>query len=196
MTKGPEQKYCRTPMAAMFNAMPGSRWATNTNTFARKGGRKASRVVNSPERGRPDAFVNWSGAFFDLECKADFGSLYLGNPDNAQETIGFHASQRWWYFNKALPTGTPYWLAVWIHKERNPRRVTHRNAVMYLVPAEMWLSLEAAAKAIGTRTVPLFAREGKLSVAEWWRGHELEYVNSEAGYRIPARHPVRKLIKP
>lgn len=188
-----EQEYARAPMAAMFDRMPGARWITNPNIrFAKK----AVKSGGFYESGRPDAFVCWNGRFIATEAKADCGSLYLGNPNDEDATDGFHYHQRKWREDVANPSGMAYWLAVWIHTRFHPKgRIYHKHARMYLVPAELWLSLEEKARKINMKTVPLAAKAGKLSVSVEWKGYELEYVNSVVGYQIPVTHPIWGLVK-
>ena len=119
------------------------------------------------------------------------GALYLGDPRRETDTKGLHFHQRQWYANVAKPTHMPYWIAVWIHREHHPKgRIYHKHAVLYLVPIELWLALVAEAQRLGTKTVPLLAKDGKLSVLGFFGGYELEYAGAGEGFVIPLGHPV------
>lgn len=138
---GPESTYCRLPAANLINKTEDMVWIYNANDGSGK-------YIS----GRPDADVLCCGKgscdelarIVFIECKAAFGSLYLGNPEDRMDKRGFHLSQRNWWSKVAKPKNAPYFILTWLYPESNPSTVYQKNALLYLVPPPLWLSLEAS----------------------------------------------------
>jgi hypothetical protein len=125
-----------------------------------------------------------------VECKADKGGLYLGDPADPDSTSGWHHHQRGWWNEIAVPVNLPYFIAAWLYSERNPTRIYHKNARLFLVPPKAWLATEARLN--GRMTLALNAdleREHayKAITAE---GEFAQYslVLGTGGWQIPASH--------
>ncbi len=184
-----EQTYCRGPLARWFNQDPGHPWIPNRNFSG------LNRL--GYESGRPDGFVCWAGRFLAVECKAAFGSVYLGDPEDPRSTEGWHYHQRNWWRHVARPSGMSYWICAWVYPERSPARVLNRQASCYLVTPEMWMAAEAKlgrgrktlAASPDTERVHRFK---SITAATEWRGNELHYEHGT--WAIPPQHPFWKSI--
>ncbi len=184
-----EQNWGRPHTAKMFNGMPGTCWVHNANAGSRY------------EKGRPDAFVFTAGRIVCVECKGGMGSLYLGNPDDAEATTGWTMHQRNWWRKVAAATNAPYWIAAWVYSERQPTgRVMQAKASLFLVSPEAWIELEAKVGPLGRKTVAL-TPELEISdhqfkafaLSEQWARYALVY--NEGGWHIPPEHPYWEALK-
>ncbi len=186
-----EQNYCRGPLARWFNQDPSHPWLPNRNWSV---GDKAHYVS-----GVPDGFVCWQGRFLAIECKAAFGSLYLGDPDDPDSTEGWHYHQRSWWRQVAVPSGMTYWIAAWLYPERRPARVYNQKARCYLVRPELWIETEQKLhperKTLSANPdIERIIRFKHITAATEWSGHELYYVNK--AWAIPPEHDFWKSITP
>jgi hypothetical protein len=201
-----EDRMCRQPLAWMWNQLvPGCAWISEANAG-----------MGLYESGRPDGFVSpW---MLPLECKADRGSLYTGNPtfparkgpgwkegDPQPEKRGFHTAQRDWLNRVCRKPGAyiPYQIAVWIHPAFSGR-LDHRLSRLFIVNADRWLDMEyAAVSRFGTRSIPLddsvtgFRYRRELNVMRWFAPFALEQYRrvtetsrTEIAWRVPASHPL------
>ena len=197
---------CRSPLAWMFNhAIPGATWITEANAG-----------LGIYESGRPDGFaMPW---MLPVECKADRGSLYTGDPDRparkskdwkegdpSPEKKGFHTSQRHWLANVCRKPGAYvlYYMAVWINPSREGR-IDHCLDRLFLVNVDWWLNLEyVATNQYDTRSVPLnpqctnYKYRNQLNVEKWFSPFALDQYKrtTDTGkkliaWRIPAKHPL------
>jgi hypothetical protein len=175
-----ENTYARPCLAKMFNSYAGTRWVHNINTG------------EGYESGRPDGFVFHNSRVTCVEVKADFGSLYLGNPENKDDTQGWTWHQRSWYEHVAKFTNTPYFIAAWVYPERaRPPRVMQANASFFLVPPEAWLEMEIQAD--GRHTIALSAgleriiARRSLTLSPMWDSYALYFAHGQ--WNIPESHP-------
>jgi len=209
-----EQTYCRGPVAKLFNAQHDYIWLPNRNTGdgtyisgtpdgyavrlrpAMNRGEHAALLVLANAAGEctrllqkmPDAAVD---VLIAIECKADMGSLYLGNPGDENATDGWHFHQRQWWREIAVASQLPYFIAAWVYSERKPSRVYQKNARLFLVPPEAWLATEA--KLNGRKTLSLNAdleheRAYKDITAES-EFASFALVFDQGQWQIPANHP-------
>lgn len=128
-----ENSHCR-PMTKRMADYHGWSWITNPNMTYRKGG---SGIFY--ESGRPDAFIN-AYVHLDIECKYACRSLYFGNPDNEEDTSGWHFHQRKWYEN--MSTFAQYWIVLMMDDERNPRKALIKNSAFWMLTASEWIIYE------------------------------------------------------
>lgn len=185
-----ENTHCRPQVARLFNRLPHTAWLPNTNNGL------------GYESGRPDAFVAHRGRLLCVECKADFGSFFLGEPDDPNVKVGWTGAQRNWYAKVARPTETPYYLALWVYSEREPVRKYQHKAALYLAPPEAWLELE-----IASLSCPAPARTVALN-SDLERIHARKHITAEAyfsryalrwietvGWTIPEEHPIQEFLQ-
>ncbi len=184
-----EQRYCRGPLARWFNQDPRHPWIPNRNCSIRSSARYVSGV--------PDGFVCWEGHFVAIECKAGFGSVYLGDPENEKSTEGWHYHQRNWWEHVALPSRMSYWICAWIYPERKPTRVENKQAHCYLVTPELWMATEQKLhperKTLNaTADIERVTRFKQVTAATEWKGHALQY--ERGAWAIPPGHPFQKSL--
>jgi len=185
-----EQHYCRGPLARMFNCLPNTRWISNPNLTFTNGRINPTQY----ESGRPDAFVISQGRIVCVECKADFGSVFLGDPSDPTNRTGWHYSQRNWYEYCAQGTSTPYYIGLWVYPVCSPKRIKLALAKLFLVPAPVWLDLEDKAK---TKRLPLDndvrgARKHSLTICHAFDSYRLRYF--DGGWELPKTHPLVKIL--
>lgn len=138
-----ENTYCRKPAAKILNASGLITWIYNSNP--------GNGTYIS---GRPDGEALCHGKNFEngvprmvfVECKADEGKLYLGNPDDPSDTSGFHHHQRSWWRQVAEKANASFCILTWIYPEREPPMYLQKNALLYLVEPKTWLALEESIK--------------------------------------------------
>ncbi len=202
----PEQRYCRTPLARAFNKAPNTCWhgVRNAGDGLYDSGMPDAFVTegetgfDSGDHGLTGQFVALlsclTGSYkrykakcftivkqlYAIECKAFFGSVYLGNPDDPDDHTGWHASQRNWYQTVAIPEGIDYRIALWVYSSRNPKPpIQQTQARLFLVPPPAWLALEAK----GERTVSLTANlerihaKKHLNIVDWFGTYEVTLKN-------------------
>ena len=187
-----ESDMCRQPVAWMFNhVVPGATWLTEANYGN-----------NMYESGRPDAIaMPW---MLPVECKADKGSLYTGNPES-DATVGFHKAQRNWLDKVCRKPGAyiPFYMALWMNPIREGR-IKHTLDRLFLVNVDVWLDMEyVAVTHFGTRSIPLndtttnFKYRKELNVERWFGAYALDQYQriNEKGertiaWKIPNNHPV------
>ena len=187
-----ESDMCRGPVAWMFNhTIPGATWLPESN-FGN----------GMYESGRPDAFVSPWG--LPVECKADRGSLYTGNPES-DATVGFHAAQRNWLDKVCRKPGAyiPFYMAVWLNPLRDGR-LNHKLDRLFLVNVDVWLDMEyAAVTHFNTRSIPLnadvtnYKYRKELNVERWFYPYALHMSQrlkdkgeKAVAWSIPKQHPV------
>ncbi len=179
---GPEQTYCRSPLAKAVNDHPDLCWHGVTNAgnglydsgmpdaFVSHADRSWHDETDNPEvnqlMGLLSCFTTSYRRYKEksftmvkkivaIECKAAFGSVYLGNPEDEDDHEGWHASQRNWWNTIAVPEGIDYRIALWVYSERNPTgRIMQNKARLFLVPPPAWIALETAS---GEKTISLTA---------------------------------------
>jgi hypothetical protein len=151
-----EQKYCRGPVAKMFNGTPGCRWIPNRNFHFSPGSVKVS-VKGSQESGVPDGYVFYRhptlgmGGIMCMECKAGLRSLFLGDPIGSSSSNGWHYHQRQWYRYNCLPFSIPYYLAIWMYPTDEVSKID--DGSLYLVPATTFLETEKKLNEVGSRYI-------------------------------------------
>lgn len=132
-----ENKFCRQPLAASINKMPGMMWIPNPNVVYTKGAKFGEG--SKYESGRPDGFVfRMFNTPVCIECKGMLRRLYMGNPESKDDTKGWSRAQRNWYEKVAKATGTPYFIAVFLADTIE----TTADGTLYLVPASHYLRTE------------------------------------------------------
>ena len=183
-----ENRYCRPVIAQLFNALPHCRWLPNTNAGD-----------GTYISGRPDGEVRMlGGQAIDVECKAGFGSVFMGDPSDPDNTSGWHYHQRQWWQYVSVYTQTPAWIALWLYPERNPARVYQKNAHLFLVPPEAWLATEA--KLGGRKTMALNANlereRAYKSITAESEFAPYALVFEEGQWQIPARHLFWQSVNP
>ena len=123
-----EQKICRGPLAASFNALPNTSWVPNINiSFSKKFGNENDLYADY-DSGRPDAFVFHNGRIFCVECKAAVGRFPLND---------WSLSQRNWYEKIVKPSKTAYLIGLaFLESEIS------NEPDLYLLPAARLLQYE------------------------------------------------------
>jgi hypothetical protein len=196
---GKENQYCRAPLARMVNKIPGWCWVYNANaTFARTTGQ------TQYQSGRPDSFVfanlieGFPAVVICIECKAFFGSAYLGNPNNPEDREGWSLAQRSWWQQVAVPTHSLYYIALWLYPERvRPPRISQEKASLFLIPPESYLATEM--KLGGRRKIAANEslerqRAFRLITADTeFKDFKLEYGGGL--FHIPPTHHIYKSIE-
>jgi hypothetical protein len=200
-----ESEMSRQPIAWMWNhIVPGATWLSMPN-----------HGDGTYIPGLPDGLAYPWG--LPVECKADRGSLYTGNPDypatksrdwkqgdKLPQTTGLHTSQRNWLEGVCRKPGNyiPFYMAAWMNPLKDGR-LDHRLDRYFLVNVDVWLDMEhTAVTKYSTRSVPLnsdttnYKYRTELNVEKWFGQFALiQYLRvTEKGkrvaWRIPVDHPL------